>query len=137
VAATPLQRAARDRTRMALYSPLSCFETIRLRDQIACRRFHWPGGPCKISQIFGNARARRDAEDARISQQPMARKLGRPQSFIAKYMIRGRRIDVIEFVEFARRRTPIPSSCSGILCQNTSSKTKRKMSVRFQQDLLD
>jgi Helix-turn-helix len=131
VAATPLQRAARDRTRMALYSPLSCFETIRLRDQIACRRFHWPGGPCKISQIFGNARARRDAEDARISQQPMARKLGRPQSFIAKYEGGERRIDVIEFIEIARALGADPVKLfRNFVSETASSRTKRKMPER-------
>ena len=39
---------------------------------------------------------------AGISQQILARKLGRPQSFIAKYEGGERRIDLIEFVAIAR-----------------------------------
>jgi transcriptional regulator with XRE-family HTH domain len=40
--------------------------------------------------------------EAGISQQALARKLGRPQSFIAKYEGGERRIDVIEFIAIAR-----------------------------------
>jgi transcriptional regulator with XRE-family HTH domain len=39
---------------------------------------------------------------AGIRQQALAKKLGRPQSFIAKYEGGERRIDVVEFVEIAR-----------------------------------
>lgn len=39
---------------------------------------------------------------AGIRQQALAKKLGRPQSFIAKYEGGERRIDVIEFVAIAR-----------------------------------
>lgn len=41
-------------------------------------------------------------KDAGIRQQALAKKLGRPQSFIAKYEGGERRIDVIEFVAIAR-----------------------------------
>lgn len=37
-----------------------------------------------------------------VRQQALARKLGRPQSFIAKYESGERRIDLIEFVAIAR-----------------------------------
>jgi transcriptional regulator with XRE-family HTH domain len=40
--------------------------------------------------------------EADIPQQALARKLGRPQSFIAKYEGGERRIDVIEFIAIAR-----------------------------------
>ena len=41
-------------------------------------------------------------EKADIKQQPLAAKLGKPQSFIAKYEGGERRIDLIEFVAIAR-----------------------------------
>lgn len=55
---------------------------------------------------------------AGIHQQPLSKKLGRPQSFIAKYEGGERRLDVIEFIEIARAL--IPSSCSGISWQGFS-----------------
>jgi len=39
---------------------------------------------------------------AGVSQQVLANKLGRPQSFIAKYEGGERRIDVVEFIAIAR-----------------------------------
>jgi transcriptional regulator with XRE-family HTH domain len=41
-------------------------------------------------------------KNANVRQQALARKLGRPQSFIAKYEGGERRIDVVEFVTIAR-----------------------------------
>jgi transcriptional regulator with XRE-family HTH domain len=41
-------------------------------------------------------------EKAGIRQQPLAAKLGKPQSFIAKYEGGERRIDLIEFTAIAR-----------------------------------
>lgn len=41
-------------------------------------------------------------KDAGIRQQPLAKRLGKPQSFIAKYEGGERRIDVIEFIVIAR-----------------------------------
>jgi len=40
--------------------------------------------------------------EAGIRQQALAKKLGRPQSFVAKYEGGERRIDVIEFIAIAR-----------------------------------
>ena len=41
-------------------------------------------------------------KDAGVKQQPLAKKLGKPQSFIAKYEGVERRIDVVEFIAIAR-----------------------------------
>jgi transcriptional regulator with XRE-family HTH domain len=41
-------------------------------------------------------------EKAGLTQQQLAARLGRPQSFVAKYEGGERRIDVIEFLEIAR-----------------------------------
>jgi predicted transcriptional regulator len=40
--------------------------------------------------------------EAGLTQQQLARRLGKPQSFIAKYEGGERRIDVIEFLEIVR-----------------------------------
>ena len=40
-------------------------------------------------------------KDAGLTQQQVADKLGRPQSFIAKYENGERRLDVVEFLEIA------------------------------------
>ncbi len=40
-------------------------------------------------------------KDADLTQQQVADKLGRPQSFVAKYEGGERRLDVVEFVEIA------------------------------------
>lgn len=39
---------------------------------------------------------------ARFTQQKLADRLGRPQSFVAKYENSERRLDVVEFLEIAR-----------------------------------
>lgn len=43
--------------------------------------------------------ARRNAD---VTQQDLARRLGKPQSFVSKYERRERRLDVVEFVTIAR-----------------------------------
>jgi transcriptional regulator with XRE-family HTH domain len=67
----------------------------------------------------------------RISQQPMAKKLGRPQSFIAKYEGGERRIDVIEFIEIARALGADPVKLfRNFVSETASSRTKLKMPER-------
>ena len=39
---------------------------------------------------------------ADITQQELARRLGKPQSFVSKYERRERRLDVVEFVKIAK-----------------------------------
>jgi transcriptional regulator with XRE-family HTH domain len=41
-------------------------------------------------------------KQAGLTQQQLAKKIGRPQSFVAKYEGGERRIDLIEFIEIAR-----------------------------------
>jgi transcriptional regulator with XRE-family HTH domain len=70
-------------------------------------------------------------EHARIRQQPLAKKLGRPQSFIAKYEGGERRIDVIEFIEIARALDADPAKLfRNFVSETASSRTKRKMPER-------
>ena len=45
---------------------------------------------------------------AGLTQQQLARKLGRPQSFVAKYENGERRIDLIEFASIARAMSAEP-----------------------------
>jgi len=64
---------------------------------------------------------------AGIRQQALAKKLGRPQSFIAKYEGGERRIDVVEFVEIARALGAEPVKLfQQFVAGETSPKPKRK-----------
>lgn len=51
----------------------------------------------KLQQLLCNAR-----NDAGLTQEQLADKLGRPQSFVAKYEGGERRLDVIEFIAICR-----------------------------------
>lgn len=44
----------------------------------------------------------RKRKDAGVSQEQLAKRLAKPQSFISKYERAERRIDVVEFLELAR-----------------------------------
>jgi len=85
---------------------ISIFGIIRFRDQIACRRFLTPAAMEKSLNSPEYARliellvAVRHA--AGVRQHALAKKLGRPQSFIAKYEGGERRLDVVEFIAIAR-----------------------------------
>lgn len=51
----------------------------------------------RLTDLLASAR-----RDAGLTQQQVAGKLGKPQSFVAKYEKGERRLDVIEFLEIAR-----------------------------------
>jgi Helix-turn-helix len=91
---------------VARFGAVSVFGIIRFQDQIACRRFLSPGGHAKVPKIHGICPlvailvAARQAAD--IRQQALAKKLGRPQSFVSKFESGERRLDVVEFVAIAR-----------------------------------
>jgi transcriptional regulator with XRE-family HTH domain len=52
-----------------------------------------------VQNVRGDSSARRDAG---LTQVALAKKLGRPQSFVSKLERGERRLDVIEFLEVAR-----------------------------------
>jgi transcriptional regulator with XRE-family HTH domain len=70
-------------------------------------------------------------KDADVRQQALARKLGRPQSFIAKYEGGERRIDVVEFVAIVRALGADPVKLFGdFVAGMPPLKAKRKTSAK-------
>ena len=65
-------------------------------------------------------------KEAGIRQQALAKKLGRPQSFIAKYEGGERRIDVIEFIAIVRALGADPVRLLREVMSATPGKTGRK-----------
>jgi transcriptional regulator with XRE-family HTH domain len=64
---------------------------------------------------------------ADVRQQALAKRLGRPQSFVAKYEGGERRIDVVEFVTIVRALGADPVKLFGDYVAGVpSSKAKRK-----------
>ncbi|MBR1156003.1 helix-turn-helix domain-containing protein [Bradyrhizobium sp. JYMT SZCCT0428] len=61
-----------------------------------------------------------------IRQQALAKKLGRPQSFIAKYEGGERRIDVVEFIAIARALDADPVKLFRDFVAGKSPKAGRK-----------
>jgi transcriptional regulator with XRE-family HTH domain len=62
-----------------------------------------------------------------VRQQALAKKLGRPQSFIAKYEGGERRIDIIEFIAIARALGADPVKLfRDFVAGETPSKLKRR-----------
>jgi transcriptional regulator with XRE-family HTH domain len=59
-------------------------------------------------------------EKSGLTQQQLARKLRKPQSFVAKYEGGERRVDVIEFVAIARALGSDPISLLRALMRQTS-----------------
>lgn len=65
-------------------------------------------------------------KDAGIRQQALAKKLGRPQSFIAKYEGGERRIDLIEFIAIARALGVDPVRLLRNFIDVAAARTRRK-----------
>jgi transcriptional regulator with XRE-family HTH domain len=63
---------------------------------------------------------------AGIRQQALAKKLGRPQSFIAKYEGGERRIDIVEFIAIARALGADPVKLFRDFVAGKSPKAARK-----------
>ena len=69
--------------------------------------------------------------DSGVRQQALAKELGRPQSFIAKYEGGERRIDVVEFIAIARALGADPLKLfRDFLESNAPLKSKRKVVVK-------
>jgi len=69
--------------------------------------------------------------DAGVRQQKLAAKLGKPQSFIAKYEGGERRIDLIEFIAIARALGADPVRLFGdFVTGKTGPKSRRKDPVK-------
>jgi transcriptional regulator with XRE-family HTH domain len=65
--------------------------------------------------------------DAGVQQQKLAAKLGKPQSFIAKYEGGERRIDLIEFIAIARALGADPVKLFGdFVAGKSGQKSRRK-----------
>jgi transcriptional regulator with XRE-family HTH domain len=63
---------------------------------------------------------------AGIRQQALAKSLGRPQSFVAKYEVGERRIDVVEFITIARALGADPIKMIRNFVAGKPPKTARK-----------
>jgi transcriptional regulator with XRE-family HTH domain len=65
--------------------------------------------------------------DSEIRQQALAKKLGRPQSFIAKYEGGERRLDVVEFIAITRALGADPVKLfADFVAGKTGPKSRRK-----------
>ncbi|MBR1267660.1 helix-turn-helix transcriptional regulator [Bradyrhizobium sp. AUGA SZCCT0222] len=65
-------------------------------------------------------------KDAGVRQHALAKKLGRPQSFVAKYEGGERRIDVVEFIAIARALGADPVRLFRDFAAGKPAKTGRK-----------
>jgi transcriptional regulator with XRE-family HTH domain len=65
-------------------------------------------------------------QEAGLRQQPLAKKLGKPQSFIAKYEGGERRIDVVEFIAIAKALGADPSKLFRDFLAGKPAKPPRK-----------
>ncbi len=64
-----------------------------------------------------------------VRQRALAQKLGRPQSFIAKYEGGERRIDVVEFIAIARALGADPTKLFREFLAGSPARTSRKRSA--------
>ncbi len=73
--------------------------------------------------------------DAGVRQQALAKKLGRPQSFVAKYEGGERRIDVVEFVTIARAlgRDPVRMFRDFIAGEEAAQRGRRRQLAPISQ----
>lgn len=67
-----------------------------------------------------------ERKKAGLSQQALANKLGKPQSFVSKFEMGERRLDVIEFLEIIRAIGVDPCSVLKILEQVEIAPTKNR-----------
>jgi transcriptional regulator with XRE-family HTH domain len=67
---------------------------------------------------------------AGVRQQKLAAKLGRPQSFIAKYEGGERRIDVVEFIAIVRALDADPVKLFREFVAGEPAKSRRKSSAK-------
>lgn len=63
---------------------------------------------------------------ADITQQELARRLGKPQSFVSKYERRERRLDVVEFVRICRALGVDPGGIVAEIEKRPARESKRK-----------
>ncbi|WGR73899.1 MULTISPECIES: helix-turn-helix transcriptional regulator [unclassified Bradyrhizobium] len=69
---------------------------------------------------------------AGIRQQALAKKLGKPQSFVAKFETGERRLDVIEFVTIAEALGADPVSCFAVSCNPGRDRLKSRPGGRLE-----
>lgn len=67
---------------------------------------------------------------AGLTQQQLAKKLGRPQSFVAKYENGERRIDIIEFTTIARAMSAEPVALFARFLAGEADGQSRKSKLR-------
>ncbi|MCX7112978.1 MAG: helix-turn-helix transcriptional regulator [Proteobacteria bacterium] len=67
-------------------------------------------------------------KEADVTQQELANRLGKPQSFVSKYENRERRLDVVEFLQIARTLEVNPSDLLKKMEIKTPSVKIREMS---------
>jgi hypothetical protein len=109
----------------------SLFGIIRIRDQLAgLILLRWPGMSRSVhSSEYAALREVLIAarKDAGLTQAELANQLDRPQSFVAKYEIGERKLDVVEFVVLAQALQVEPTELfAAFIDQLTGSESVRR-----------